>query len=176
MILPYPETSKAEICKDGQQLQSRRQISLFPSPYHTQVLIFTNSSCLSPSQLPFLPTATLRLTGSWFPRCAPASPWPGFCTGLLCHAHVLGRRCRHRNAHQLPGPPQMLVGLVLALFPVTGLHCWACLQPATPAVYLYLTSLNPIIAFIAVHMTKVRLQPQECIPTSRAPQCQCTYS
>ena len=50
--------------------------------------------------------------------------------------------------------PLMTVGLNPIQFPVTGLHHWAHLQQATPAVYLHALSLTPYmgLASTAVHL------------------------
>lgn len=66
--------------------------------------------------------------------------------------------------------PQLLVGPALALSPVTGLHCWDCLQLVPPAVPLHPTGSSPITKLYCCPQTQGEtLQPQEGTPTAKAP-------
>ena len=65
--------------------------------------------------------------------------WP---VSTVIHKPV-GRLCSHRNGCL----SQVLVGSDPALFPVTGLHHWARLKLAPPALHLHAPSLTPNTSF-----------------------------
>lgn len=49
------------------------------------------------------------------------------------------------SEHQKPGPLELLMGLDAALSPSTGLHHWAHLQLAPPAMHEPAPRLTPVI-------------------------------
>lgn len=69
-------------------------------------------------------------------------------TGLNCFV-PRARPFSLRSAHWQSRLPQLFVDPALAPFPITGLHCWACLQLALPAVHLYPAGPTP---FICIHL------------------------
>ena len=58
-------------------------------------------------------------------------------TSLHCHSHACGKTVQPQEWMPQSGLSQVLVGSDPALSPVTGLHHWACLQLAPPALHLH---------------------------------------
>ena len=74
----------------------------------------------------------------------------------LAQPPSLERLRSHRRVCWQPGPPQLLVGLDLALSPITGLYHCAHLQLAAPAIYHMLPAWLLMPGSTAVHQ---RLEP-----------------